>query len=227
MFTPAFLARQTVLVIGGGKVVQRRVKILLEAGANIRVIAPTVTSGLAELASNEQIEWLPRPWLPGDVRDFPEALLVFAATDEPTVNAFVAKEARQAGRLVNRADKADECDFTVPGVVRSGEITLAVSTGVYSPSEETGGASPALTARLRRKLAETVGPEYSLFSRLLRELRPRVKLDVSPDRRQVLWKRLAESEALELLRQGRETEARQLLESYLREEVETSHEELY
>lgn len=222
MFTPAFFANRPVLVVGGGRVAERKVKTLLQAGATIRVIAPNLTPGLQELTA--AIEWLARPWREGDVRNFQAALLVFAATDDPAVNGQVEQEARQAGRLVNRVDRPAACDFTLPGVVQSGDITLAVSTGVYeaaarAEAEDESGASPALTASLRKKLTEAVGPEYSLFSRLLREVRPQVKREVSRTRRPLLWRRITDSAALDLLRQGREADARQLIQDLIREEA--------
>lgn len=223
MLTPAFFANRPVLVVGGGRVAERKVKTLLQAGATIRVIAPDLTPGLQELSN--VIEWLARPWQAGDVRNFQAALLVFAATDDPAINGQVEQEARQNGRLVNRVDRPAACDFTLPGVVQSGDITLAVSTGVYGAAagqaepDEEGGASPALTASLRKKLTEAVGPEYSLFSRLLREVRPQVKREISRTRRPVLWRRIIDSAALDLLRQGREADARQLLQDLIREEA--------
>ena len=95
---------------------------------------------------------------------------------------------------------------------------LGRSANRTEPEEETG-ASPALTASLRKKLTEAVGPEYSLFSRLLREMRPQVKREISRTRRPILWRRMIDSAALELLRQGREAEARQLLQDLIREEA--------
>jgi precorrin-2 dehydrogenase/sirohydrochlorin ferrochelatase len=224
MFTPAFFANRPVLVIGGGQVAERKVTALLQAGARIRVIAPELSPGLLALTGNTSLVWVERAWSEGDVREFPEALLVFAATSDPAVNEQVAQEAHRNGRLVNRVDRPTACDFTLPGVVQSGDITLAVSTGVYATpgkagSEEETGASPALTATIRKKLAEAVGPEYSVFSRLLRELRPQVKREVSRTRRPVLWKRMIDSAAMEMLRQGREAEARQILQDLIREEA--------
>lgn len=233
--TPAFLTRRPVLVVGGGRVAERKVKNLLEAGATVRLIAPRLTPALADLTANGRLEWLDRTWQEGDVRNFPAALLVFATTDDPAVNVQVEIETRTYGRLLNRADAPQACDFTLPGVVRSGEITLTVSTGLYSAGSEdspgdTGGASPALTAHLRRRLAETIGPEYSLFLGLLRRLRPRIKQEFRPKHRPILWKRLVESEGLDLLRRGRESEACQLLEDIVRQEAKASeepHEEIY
>lgn len=230
MLTQAFFTRRQVLVVGGGKVAERKIKILLDAGAKIRLIAPRVTPDLAGFASTGEIEWLARPWSAGDVKDFTAALLIFAATDNPAINAQVEAEAREQGRLLNRADLPEACDFTLPGVVRSGDITLTVSTGGVTNGDSTrdaGGASPALTAHLRKKLAEDVGPEYSRLAALLRELRPEVKREINPHHRPGLWKKLVDSEALELLRQQREGEARQLLVDYIREESEKGNEEIY
>jgi precorrin-2 dehydrogenase/sirohydrochlorin ferrochelatase len=216
MLTATFFARRPVLVVGGGKVAERRVKTLLEAGAKLRLIAPRLTPGLAELAAKGRLDWTARGWQPGDLAAYPAALLVFAATDDPATNAAVEAEAREQARLVNRADRPEDCDFTLPGVVRSGDLTLTVSTS--GQAAVTGlTASPALTAYLRQKLGDTIGPEYSRLAALLGELRPQVKREVTPPARPQLWRKMVESGALELLRQQREDEARQLLEGYVRE----------
>ncbi len=203
--TPAFFRQRAVLVIGGGKVAERRVQNLLAGGAKIRLISPALTPVLAEWAKAGKFEYLERGWQSDDVEDFPGALLVFAATNDPQVNQAVAEVARANGRLVNVADDPASCDFTLPGVVRQGEINLAVSTGV----------NPALTAHLRQKIAQIIGPEYGKLTQLMGELRPEVKASLPPELRPPFWNSLINSPILNLLRTGHDAEATILADKLL------------
>jgi precorrin-2 dehydrogenase/sirohydrochlorin ferrochelatase len=134
-------------------------------------------------------------------------LLVFVATNDSSVNQAVVEAARANGRLVNVADNPANCDFTLPAVVRQGEINLAVSTGV----------NPALTAHLRQKIAEIIGPEYSKLTQLMGELRPEVKASLPPKLRPTFWKNLISSPILDFLRNGHDAEAHALAETLLLE----------
>jgi precorrin-2 dehydrogenase/sirohydrochlorin ferrochelatase len=51
-------------------------------------------------------------------------------------------------------DVPELCDFYYPAVVRRGTLQIAVSTG---------GKSPALAQRLRKKLEKEFGPEYAAW----------------------------------------------------------------
>ena len=75
------------VVMGGGAVAERKVEALLQAGAQVRVIAPEVTPGIARLAREGQVEWRRRGASEADVED---ALLVIAATDDRDLNARIA-----------------------------------------------------------------------------------------------------------------------------------------
>lgn len=151
------ISGQLCIIIGGGKVAERKVLSLLEARARVRLISPQLTGRLRELADSGQIDWLPRCFQPGDLVD---ALLVFAATDSAQINEAVAQEA--AGKLVNIADAPEHSSFHVPAVVRQGDLSIAVSTN---------GKSPALAARIRKQLEADYGPEYAVLLDLLGRIR--------------------------------------------------------
>lgn len=150
------------VVVGGGGVAERRVYGLLEAQARVRVVAPKVTSKLAQWAAEGYIVYLPEPFQPNHVEG---AFLVFAATNVRVVNALVARSAREKGILVNVADMPDEGDFLVPSVVRRGELCLSVATG---------GNLPMLTAQIADELAELYGAEYEPLVALLGKLREEI-----------------------------------------------------
>jgi precorrin-2 dehydrogenase/sirohydrochlorin ferrochelatase len=158
------ISDQLCLVIGGGKVAERKVLSLLEARARVRLISPQLTARLRELAEAGQIDWLARCFQPGDLVDGPFFLLVFAATDSRQVNESVAREAATAGKLVNVADAPERSSFHVPAMVRQGDLSIAVSTN---------GKSPALAARIRKQLGADYGQEYAVLLDLLGRIRER------------------------------------------------------
>lgn len=100
--------------MGGGAVAERKVAGLLEAGGRLTVLSPWISPALVAFANEGRFAWWPREYAPGDAAGF---VLVLVATDDRTVNAEVAAEARARGILVNCAD-----DFVLG---RGGEEVLA------------------------------------------------------------------------------------------------------
>lgn len=180
------------VVVGGGPVAERKVEALLESGAFPTVVSPALTDRLRDLAQAGLVEHIAQVFQAGDLAG---AGLAIAATGDREVNAAVAREARQAGILVNVVDDPDAGTFTTMGAVRRGDLLLAVSTR---------GASPALAALIRRKLAATFGPEYGQLLALLGSLRRGTAKDLPAQARERLWKHLASEKALRWLRNGRQ-----------------------
>lgn len=179
------------LVVGGGRVAERKIGLLLESGATVEVVSPTATQKIAAWASRKAIRLARRPVRPTDLA---RAFVVFAATDDAQVNRSVAEEVRKAGGLVNVADAPTACNFLVPAVVRQGDLTIAISTG---------GGSPALAKRLRQRLEATVGPEYSAFLAALRQLRARAQRSiVDPAERQAVYRRAVDSDLFDRAARG-------------------------
>lgn len=134
------LEGRRVLVVGGGAVAEQKIAGLLASGAVVRVIAPDVTTSLDALAAAGKLELLLRPFQRGDVDGY---RLVFSAVDDARATQAVAAEARRVDAWLNAADEPAYCDFTLPSVGRHGLFTVAVSTG---------GAAPAVAAKVRRRL---------------------------------------------------------------------------
>ena len=120
------LAGRRVVVVGGGPVAQRRVLGLLDARADVLVVAPEVTPAIEALADGGEVRWERRPYRGGDLA---EAWYAVAATDAPAVNAAVAREA-EAGRVFcSRADSAEDSSAWTPAVGRHDGVTVAVIGG--------------------------------------------------------------------------------------------------
>jgi cobalt-precorrin 5A hydrolase/precorrin-3B C17-methyltransferase len=120
------------VVAGGGPVGQRKVQGLLVAGASVCLISPEATPQLQAWAEAGRVQWLRRPYQPGDLA---EARLVFAATNQRAVNAQVAQEAKRLGLLCNVADQPADGNFHVPAVHRRPDILVAVSTNGRQPGQ--------------------------------------------------------------------------------------------
>jgi len=200
-YFPAFidLRDKFCLVVGGGEVAARKVGSLLAAGARVRVIAPGVCAEMSALLGSGSVSHEPRGYSEGDLAG---GVLVFAATDDPEVNAAVYREAVGRGILVNVVDDPARCTFIVPSqVVRDG-ICIAISTH---------GQSPALARHLRERIEQAVPPAYGELARLLGRLRDEVKGAVhSGDERARRWEAVLESDVLGLIERGRAAEAEQL-----------------
>ena len=171
------LRGRRVVVVGGGAVAARKVSDLLDAGAEITLISPTLHPDLAALGARIDVRLT--VYAPGMLAAL-RPLLVFAATDSHEVNQQVAAEARELGILVNVADEGSEGDFATMATIRRGEITIGLASG---------GASPALTRHLRAALEGVIGMEYDTLARWLGDLRPLVRVQVTPEaRRRDLWR---------------------------------------
>ncbi len=179
------IVNQPVTVIGGGHVAEGRVQALLECQARVTVISPRVTEVLSSLRDTGSITVRARDYEPGDLGG---AWAVLAATDDAEVNSAAWREAKNGNILINVADDPAHCDFIMPALVRRGDLTIAISTG---------GASPALAARLRRRLAALVGPEYGKLLEVLTRIRSRLKESVPDDEaRKQLHYRIVDSNIL-------------------------------
>lgn len=190
------------LVAGGGAVARRKALGLLAAGAEILVVAPQVGDLPAGIAVERRAV---------QPTDLDGAALAVCATGDRLVNATLAAEARRRGVWVNVVDDPASGDFTVPATLRRGALQVAVSTG---------GASPALAARLRAELEERFEPAYESLVALLGELRrawepAAIAAGVAPDSRRAAWQRVLDLPLLELLRSGDEVGARRQAQAVL------------
>ena len=114
------------LVVGAGRVGQSKLQSLIQAGAQVRVVSPQATPGVARLAREKKIVWLRRKFT---ARDLDGMLLVVVATSSSSVNKQVFEQARRRGVLCNAVDDPKSCDFYYPAVVRRGNFQIAISTG--------------------------------------------------------------------------------------------------
>lgn len=196
---PAYLdiSGRPVLVVGAGTVAARKIGRLTECGAEVTVIAPEVCETTRRLARDHDIDIRTRNYRDGDVEG---AWLVVAATGREEVNRRVSADAERAGVFCNVVDVPALCSFQVPAIVRRGLLQLAISTG---------GASPGLARRLRKRLEEEFGPGYGELLKGLRELRDHIQAKYPKDagRRRDILVGFLDSSAPDVLLEDGDVEA--------------------
>lgn len=115
------LSGKTVTVVGAGKIASRRIKVLLEYGARIRVIAPQICAEIRALPGF--LEIIEREY---ERRDVSGSFMVIAATDSREVNQKAGADAKAEGIHVSVADSREECSFYFPAVIRKGGISIGL-----------------------------------------------------------------------------------------------------
>lgn len=160
------LENKKCLVIGAGKVAERKTGRLLESGARVTVIGQTITPGLKTLWKKKKIIFKKRRFV---LKDLFGTYLVIAATPDRKINSTAYSYCRKNGILINVVDSPGECSFILPSVVRKGDLTITVSTE---------GISPALAKKIRMDLGRRFGPEYASFLQAMKKLRPKVLKEI-------------------------------------------------
>ncbi len=187
----ADIAGKLCVVVGGGKVAERKAASLLDAEGHVRLISPTATEQLQSWREQARLEWKRRVFQEGDTAG---ACLVIAASNEPSVNRQVAEEAKRQGIMVNVADEPREGSFIVPAAFRQGPIHIAVTAS---------GASPHLAVEIRRKLQGIVGEDYAVLALFLERVRNMLKSRVQEEStRRELMRRLVVEHASIWLAEG-------------------------
>lgn len=209
-YLPIFVAldRRPILVVGGGGVAHRKVRLLLETGADVHVVSPALCEPLRLLHEADRIHWHARGY---ETTDLDAVWLVYTATDDPFLQQRVAREAEARRVLVNTVDERDECSFIMPAIVDRSPVMVAISTG---------GTSPVLARRIRDAVERLLPRTTARLARFIGRLRKQI-VDQIPAlhlrRRFHEW--LVDGPVADAVHAGRENEAEQRFRRALREET--------
>lgn len=197
------VAGRRVLVVGAGRVAARKAAGLLACGASVHVVAPDIGADMAALATGEErLAVERRPYQRGEVAGYD---LVFVATGVTSVDQAVYDDAISNHVWVNSADDPERCSFILPSVARRGPITLGVSTA---------GTSPAMAVFVRRRLAESLGPEFEALAQMVASERA-ARRAAGQSTEGLNWQSALDSDMLDLVRAGQLDRARERLQACL------------
>ena len=181
------VAGRRCVVFGSGPLSRARATALLEAGAEVTVVA--------------------RPFEDGDLAG---VFLAVAATGDAAETARIFAEAEREGVLLNAVDDPAHCHFAVPAVLRRGDLTVTVSTGGRAP-----GYAGRLRDELGRAVGAEYGTLVDLIGDVRAELRAARPDGADFDEWAARWRDALEHDLIGLVRAGRTGEARTLLRAAL------------
>ncbi len=200
------------LIVGGGMVALRKVQVLTEYGASVRVVAPEICAEIREMAGQGDIAVFERSF---ELQDLEGAGAVVAATSDEALNRQISGECRRRRIPVNVVDVKEECSFIFPALVKEGDIVVGVSTG---------GASPAMARLLKQRIREVIPEGSGEAAAWLKGCRPFVKKRVdSQPVREAVFKELTRR----VMSEGRslsEAEVCDIIEGEVKRKLEDDHE---
>jgi uroporphyrin-III C-methyltransferase/precorrin-2 dehydrogenase/sirohydrochlorin ferrochelatase len=214
-FLPIFLnvKQKACLVVGGGEVAERKAGVLVEAGAQVTVVAPEIAPTLLNAEKfNCILARFETPHLEG-------MNLVIAATDDAAVNQQISALCHARNIPVNVVDCPELCSFIMPSILDRSPLMVAFSSG---------GASPVLARMLRGKLETMIPQSYSRLTEFASRFRERVKTHITePSQRRVFWENLFEGVIAEKVLSGDEASAEVMLHALLADTSNTPRGEVY
>lgn len=205
-FLPLFhnLQGRKVLLIGGGAIALRKARLLTSSGANLHVIAPTISEELMQLIQLHAGSFTLHSYQASNIKDY---VLIVAATDDTETNQRVSADAQHLNIPVNVVDNPALSTVIFPAIVDRSPIIVAISSS---------GSSPVLTRLLRAKLETLLPSSYAKLALLAEKFREKVKKHFShPEQRRIFWENALQSPIAEQVLAGREQQAEQQLQQLL------------
>jgi uroporphyrin-III C-methyltransferase/precorrin-2 dehydrogenase/sirohydrochlorin ferrochelatase len=217
-FLPLFhnLRGARVLVVGGGEIALRKSRLLADAGAVLRVVAPQIGTELRELIDSSGGEQILRGYSEADLNG---CVLIIAATDDEPLNAQVSADARQRGVPVNVVDAPALCSVIFPAIVDRSPLVIAVSSG---------GDAPVLARLIRAKMESWIPPTYGHLAGLAARFRHQVKnLFPNVQQRRAFWEEVFQGPIADRQLAGQGAEAERLLQAKIDGEAPSASGEVY
>jgi uroporphyrin-III C-methyltransferase/precorrin-2 dehydrogenase/sirohydrochlorin ferrochelatase len=199
---PLFLSLvgRRALVVGGGDRAARKVELLLQAGAQVALIAETVGGEIAQLIDEGRVSWIGPVF---DDADLAGVTLAIVACDDEVLQRRVSRAAEARTLPVNVVDRPALSSFIMPAIVDRSPVTIAISTG---------GTAPALARKVRADIERALPAALGRVARIADIFRDQVRRTLgSPAVRRRFWDRAFNGRAGDLALAGDETAARREL----------------
>lgn len=156
------ISQKQIVVVGGGKVAERRVSTLVHYATDIHIISPTISEHLRHMVDQNGVHWHAKSF---EAKDIKQADLIIVATNSSEVNQQILASKPQHA-FINMTSDAEKGDVVFPSILRRGKLTLSISTN---------GASPKLTAQILSEFKERFDSSYEDYVDFLYECRQQIK----------------------------------------------------
>jgi precorrin-2 dehydrogenase/sirohydrochlorin ferrochelatase len=153
-----------VLVLGGDEEAAEKTQRLLDAGAKVTVVAPTLHEILKQLAASAKVVHRGRHFRETDLESAILILNMVRGDREFSRSLFV--KARDKKVLLWSVDQPEASTVIMPAVVATGHVRVAVTTS---------GVAPALSAFIKEDLERILDGEFVSFVEWLGQLREQAK----------------------------------------------------
>lgn len=158
-----------VLVIGGDEEAAEKSQRLLDSGARVTVISPTLNESLRQLAASGKIIHRGRHFRDADLEH--AILILNTLRGERDFAQMLSAKAREKRVLLWSVDYPEASSVTMPAVVAAGHVRVAISTS---------GVAPALSGFIKEDLEHVLDTQFIEFVEWVGQLREQAKAN-EPD----------------------------------------------
>ncbi len=209
-FLPVFLdvRGKHCLVVGGNEAAARKAALLLNAGAWVTVLAPSLHESFAALTAQDRLLHRAEPFSPTHLEGM---ALVISAAEDAALNHAIHQAAQARQLPINVVDTPALCSFIMPAIIDRSPILIAVTSG---------GASPVLARLLRARLETLIPAAYGRLSAIANRFRDRVKAKFArPESRRVFWEKVFQGPIAEMVFSGQDSAAEKALAELIERET--------
>ena len=177
-YLPLFhnLKGRRIVVVGGGEIALRKVRLVQQASALITIIAKDFCPDLLEMDKADKehecngLELITAGYEHHHLQKYPDTVMVIAATNDRDLNRLVSEHAQAANMLSNVVDDPGFSTVIFPSIVDRSPIQIAISSG---------GDAPVLVRLLRTKFEALLPAGMAKLGSLAGSFRERVKAKFS------------------------------------------------
>ena len=166
------------LIVGGGKIAERKLHVLMDFEADITILAPEFTEEIIRISEDSEVTNVKIIKNEYNNSYLDKMKLVIAATDDEKLNSVIATDCKERNIQVNAVDQIDDCTFIFPSYLKKGDVVAAFSSG---------GNSPVITQYLKQQnndiLTDNIG-DIAAFLGAIRQL-VKQKVDGESNRKKV------------------------------------------
>ncbi len=161
------LSGRKCLLVGGGEVAARKLRMLLSAHACVTLVSPDICEEIAVLEQQNQVTLIRETFSQALLQN---CYLVIVATDELMLSRRVSVAAQQLNIWVNVADNQELSTFILPAIINRSPLMVSVSSS---------GVSPVLARKVREQIEWLLPASLPGLLNKLKSFRPLIKSRLS------------------------------------------------